>query len=220
MFGFLKQLVFNKMNIKSPNVKFAFFSRIGVGSSFEGNNRVGKFSFVTANVGRCSYIGDNVVIMSGCIGRYTSISSNVRVINGKHPIKTSFVSTSPVFYAKQTPLGISFVEEQLFEEYAYIDKDKKTQILIGNDCWIGYGVSIIGGVTIGDGAVVLANATVTKDVPPYSIVGGVPAKVIGYRFDAATIEKMLTIKWWEKEENWIKERIHCFSNVEEFCSHT
>jgi acetyltransferase-like isoleucine patch superfamily enzyme len=190
-------------------------SRIGTGSSFEGNNRVGKYSLISGKVGKYTYFGSNVKLV-GTIGRFSSISSWVQIISGRHPIKAPYVATSPMFFAKSTPLGHSFVQKQLFEEFAYADEDNKVQVIIGNDCWIGYGVSIVGGVIIGDGAVVLANATVTKDVPPYAIVGGVPAKVLGYRYDAATIEKLLAVKWWDKEDSWIKENAMAFSDIDAF----
>ena len=165
--------------------------------------------------GLYSYVGDNVVFM-GKIGRFTSISSRVHVINGRHPIKSPYVSSSPVFYAKSTPVGSSFVEAQIYEEYTYVDKNNKYPVVVGNDCWIGFGASIVEGVTVGDGAVVLANATVTKDVSPYAIVGGVPAKVVGYRYDNATIEKLLASKWWEKDELWLKQKAHLFDDIENF----
>ena len=216
MIGIVRQLWLNKWKVKSPNVTFGILSRVGDGSCFEGNNHIGKFSFVSTKMGKYSYVGDNVVLIDSCIGRYTSISSNVRLINGKHPFKPPYVSTSPIFYAKHTPLGCSLINEQLFKEFAYVDECNRIQVIIGNDCWIGFGASIIAGVCIGDGAVVLANATVTKDVPPFAIVGGVPAKVVGKRYDDTTIEKLLDIKWWDKDEAWIKENIELFSNIEDF----
>lgn len=212
----LKQLMLNKWRTKSQNVKFGLFSRVGSGSFFECNNRVGKFSFVKGSMGKYSYVGDNVTIIDGNIGRYTSISSNVHVVNGRHPLKAPYVSTSPVFYSKQSPVGYSFASEQMFEEYSYTDKERKFCVVIGNDCWIGYGVSIVEGVTIGDGAVVLANATVTKDVPPYAIVGGVPAKVMGYRYEENIISQLLNICWWNQDDKWIAERKHLFVDIDAF----
>ena len=81
--------------------------------------------------------------------------------------------------------------------------DNKGDIVIGNDVWIGYEAVILAGVTIGDGAVIGARAVVTKDIPPYTIVGGVPAKPIRKRFTQETIDLLLNIKWW----NWPEERI-------------
>lgn len=81
--------------------------------------------------------------------------------------------------------------------------DNKGDIVIGNDVWIGYEATILSGVTIGDGAIIGAKAVVTKDVPAYSVVGGVPAKEIKRRFDADTIQKLQQIKWWD----WSYEKI-------------
>lgn len=102
----------------------------------------------------------------------------------------------------------------------YSDDEKytefKRQIEIGNDVWIGDSVLILDGVKIGDGAVLAAGAVVTADVPPYAIVGGVPAKVIRYRFNEDEIEHLIKLKWWDKSEQWIKENAHLFSNVKKF----
>lgn len=211
----IKQLLTNKWKEKGKNVKFGLFARVGGCSSFEGNNKIGKFSYFCGEIGKYSYVGDNAVFM-GRIGRFTSVSSSVHTINGHHPLREPYVSTSPVLYAKQTPVNISFVKEQFYDEYTYADILKKQPVVVGNDCWIGYGASILEGVTIGDGAVVLANATVTKDVPPFAIVGGVPSKVIGFRYEESIISKLLLMKWWEKEEAWIKENANLFSNIEDF----
>ena len=87
---------------------------------------------------------------------------------------------------------------------------------IGNDVWIGSDVRIIDGVSIGDGAVVAAGSVVTKDVPPYAIVGGVSSKIIRYRFDDATIKQLLELKWWNMHEDWIKENADKFTSIEAF----
>ena len=92
----------------------------------------------------------------------------------------------------------------------------KGEIVVGNDVWIGHGATIMMGVTIHNGAVIGTNALVTKDVPPYAIVGGVPAKIIGYRFDEETIEKLQRIRWWEWPSEVISERKNDFFNTEKF----
>ena len=100
------------------------------------------------------------------------------------------------------------VEKNLFDEFPSTD--------IGNDVWIGNNVIIKYGVKIGDGAILGAGAVVTKDVEPYSIVGGVPAKVIKYRFSPDEIKFLLAFKWWDKDLNWLKENKHKFQNIGEF----
>ena len=81
----------------------------------------------------------------------------------------------------------------------------KEPVTIGNDCWIGPHSLIVGGITIGDGAVVMAGAVVTKDVPPYAVVGGVPARIVKYRYDEATIDFLLKTQWWNKPIDWLKD---------------
>ena len=91
-------------------------------------------------------------------------------------------------------------------------------IIKGNDVWIGSRATILGGVTIGHGAIIAAGAVVTKDVPPYAIVGGVPAKVIKYRFNEQQIEKLLSNPWWDKPIRWIKEHSQEFKDIEVYCN--
>jgi serine acetyltransferase len=92
---------------------------------------------------------------------------------------------------------MTFAQEDLFEE--------RRKIVIGNDVWIGTRVFIRDGVSIGDGAVIAAGAVVVSDIPPYAIAGGVPAKIIRYRFREAEIEQLLEIKWWEWDERSLRE---------------
>ena len=92
----------------------------------------------------------------------------------------------------------------------------KGDIRIGNDVWIGYGATILSGVNIGHGAIIAANACVVKDVPPYAIVGGVPAKLIRYRFDVNTINTLLKIKWWDWDDNKVRNSVKLMNNVQEF----
>jgi len=128
------------------------------------------------------------------IGKFCSFANNVNIfLDGEH--ETKKVSTYPFGYFKDFK-----------SQKKYVTKSKG-KVIIGNDVWIGYGVTILSGVNIGDGAVVGACSLVTKDIPPYSIVGGVPAKVIKKRFDDKTIEKLLQTKWWNWSDQKIQENI-------------
>lgn len=143
------------------------------------------------SIGAFTFIGINTVLENNTsIGKYCSIAADVKI--GVHPHPIDYLSTHPFQYNEA---HFDFIEE-------YNDRDKvvfkKPGITtIGNDVWIGTNVTISKGVKIGDGAVVAAHSFVKHDVPPYSIVGGVPSKIIRYRFDAESIAKLLTLKWWE-----------------------
>ena len=211
----LKKLKMLILRIKHRNkVKIGKDCNISYRScSFEGMNKLSDHVVFSGEMGYASYLGCNCRI-NAKIGRYTSIGSNVETIIGNHPTST-FVSTHPAFFSKEKQCGFSFVEDTIFEELTYADEEKH-HVVIGNDVWIGSHVKLLSGVHIGDGAVVGAGAVVTKDVPPYSIVGGVPAKVIRHRFDDDTIIKLMKIKWWDKDQGWIKEHIEIFKDVNSF----
>jgi tetrahydrodipicolinate N-succinyltransferase len=98
--------------------------------------------------------------------------------------------------------------------------DEIHPVIIGNDVWIGANAVILDKVKIGDGAVIAAGAIVSKDVKPYTIVGGIPAKPIKKRFSEEEIEKLLEFKWWEKDIRWIRENYELFSKPAEFFSKT
>ena len=146
--------------------------------------------------------------------RYTSIAPEVTSNPGVHPFKAPYVTTSPIFYLKDALNGYTYAEHNTVEEYKFADKEHRYAVKIGNDVWIQQRVFLCGGVNIGDGAVVLAGAVVTKNVEPYAIVGGVPAKVIGYRFDAETIEFLKEIKWWNFPEEWLKKNWLLLNDIE------
>lgn len=181
---------------------------------FEGMNRLTTdVTLLTSSIGYASYIGNRSFIKNTKIGRYTCIATDVMTVAGSHPT-SKFVSIHPAFYSTRKQSGFTYVSEDKFSDFNYIDENQKFTVMIGNDVWIGSGVKIMEGITIGDGAVVAAGAIVTKNVPPYAIVGGVPAKVIKYRFDEETIKKLLELKWWEKDQAWIKSHADDFDDVE------
>ena len=156
------------------------------------------------SVGKCSYGELNVVTFNRCsklkIGSYCSIAQHVYfMLDVEHRVNT--VSTYP-YKAKCLRLG-----DEAFS---------KGDIVVGDDVWIGYGATIMSGVHIGQGAVVAAGAVVTKDVPPYAIVGGVPAKVIRYRFEPEIVEELLKIDYSRLTDEMIKEHIdELYTNLED-----
>ena len=158
-----------------------------------------------------TYINSKSNLSHSKIGKFCSIGSNVTCVSATHPMK--FVSSYPGFYNCGTdiPFGKS---DTAFDELLYTENGFQCEI--GNDVWIGNNTLIKGGVSIGDGAVVGMGAVITKDVPPYAIVGGVPAKIIKYRFDKDIIEKLLKIKWWDWPVDIIRERKNEFSNINNF----
>ncbi len=182
---------------------------------FEGMNRVGSHTYFYGEMGLGSYIGNRCNI-SAYIGRFTSIGNNVSQIIETHPFKEPFVTTSPMFFSLKKQTGYTFAKKKKVEEYMFYDKEREIAVRIGNDCWLGNDVCLIGGVQIGDGAVVLSRAIVTKDVPPYAIVGGIPAKVIGYRYNENTIELLQRVKWWEKSIEWMREYWELLCDMDAF----
>lgn len=198
---------------KHPGVHISVDADVAESSTFEDLGRICANTRFSGHLGYGSYVGNNSVF-TGRVGRFTSIASHCMVAGGVHPMTYPFASVSPMFYSVQKQLGITFVNQQLFNEYKRADKNGKYAVVIGNDCWIQTRATIIGGVTIGDGAVVLAGAVVTKDVPPYAIVGGVPAKILKYRFTPQQIADLLELQWWNKPIEWIKENAILFSDVE------
>ena len=209
----LKNIILN-YRYRKRNVIIATDAIVAMSSNFEGGNRIGSRSFFSGVFGYGSYMGANNSIY-GEVGRYCSIGNYVRVVKGNHPT-TGFVSTHPSFFSTQMQSGFTYVDAALFPEFIYSDEVKKTIVQIGHDVWIGDNALIMQGISIGNGAVIAAGAVVTKDVPPYSIVAGVPARVIRYRFDDEQRKKLEEIRWWDRPESWIKQNAQKFGNIEEF----
>jgi len=186
-----------------------------INTSFDGGNFVGrKTTLIDSQLGRATYIGGSSELFNVMIGSYTCIASNVHIVTGSHP-SSKFVSVHPAFFSTRNKVvGFTYVDKQKFVENKFVDEENRVSVVIGNDVWIGHSVKMLEGVTIGDGAVVAAGAVVTKDVPPYAIVGGVPAKVIKYRFSEEDIEYLLKLRWWEKGEDWIRENAEYFEDIE------
>lgn len=160
-----------------------------------------------SSIGDHSYVNNNSAIVHTHIGKYCSIGPQVQIVLGNHPM--NMVSTHPVFYSNNK----SF---QTFSDQNYVNE--YLPVHIGNDVWIGEGVLIPGGVKIGDGAIVASRAVVTCDVEPYSVVGGIPARHIRYRFDSDVIKKIVSSDWWNWDEDKLKKSFKDFHDPSKFVS--
>lgn len=178
------------------------------------NCKFGRYNHTQARVVLCdvclgdfSYVAENSKLNSVQVGKYCSIGPNVVIGLGVHPSR-NFVSTHPIFFSTNHGSGISFVRKACFEEIK--------PITVGNDVWIGAGAIILDGIVIGDGAIVAAGAVVTKDIPAYAVVGGVPAKVIKYRFTQDEIDALLISRWWGRDVEWLRENASTMTDVGNF----
>lgn len=168
-----KQLVFLKNVVKHPNIivgDYTYYDDLDNPEQFERNVRY-LFSFT----------GDKLII-----GKFCSIASDVTFImnGGNHHIDWFTTYPFPIF-------------GQGWEKAMPTSWPNKGNTVVGNDVWLGYRAMIMPGVQIGDGAIIATGSLVTRDVPPYAIVGGNPAEVIRYRFPPEIIERLLAIRWWD-----------------------
>lgn len=210
--------------ILNPYLAYVFYKRkmilkkykhkhliIGIYTTIR-NSKIGNFNYLgnnvqfnNSNIGDHSYINSNSTVSRSNIGKFCSIASNVTLGLGEHP--TNLISTHPAFYSNNKGFK-TFSDQTIYKEYSEIN--------IGNDVWISNNVIVMGGVTIDDGAIIAAGAIVTKDVKPYEIVGGVPARHIKFRFDNNKIEKIKKSAWWEKDENWFELNYKLFLDEDKF----
>lgn len=166
------------------------------------NSELGKYTEIGAGshvahsvLGDYSYCVENTQIAYARIGKFANIASHVRIYASKHPMQLA--SLHHFTYRS------SWYFDDLADNQDFFDWRAENAIAIGHDTWIGHGAVIMPGVTVGNGAIVGSNAVVTRDVAPYLIVGGVPAKPIRARFDEPTAERMEKLGWWD----WPHERL-------------
>jgi acetyltransferase-like isoleucine patch superfamily enzyme len=168
----------------------------------------------SSRLGNCSYVSNRVELYRCTVGAFTSIGPRVKTVHGVHP--TQLVSSHPAFYSPLKQCGRSFSTEEKFPEFKFLADDPAFQVGLGSDVWIGADTLILEGVRIGHGAIVAAGAVVTKDVAPYAICGGVPARTIRSRFDDSTVEKLLRIAWWDWPLSTLESRAPDFLDLQRF----
>ena len=176
--------------------------------NFQTFNKINKYTYLhQVQMDDYSYIGSNSSIINTTIGKFCSIADGVKIGGGMHPTHT-FVSTHPAFFSTHKQCGTTFADISYFNETGHTS--------IGNDVWIGANAIIMDNITIGDGAIIGAGAVVTKNIPPFSIALGVPAKVIKYRFNAQEIDFLVQLQWWNKPVGWLKKNFKYFHNIQNF----
>lgn len=207
----ISKVIFHfKFLFSKRDIKISWKSHIGKTCSFEPHTRVNQYcSLSNTSLGRFSYVGSYCIINNATIGNFCSIAPSVKMGLGEHP-SSIFVSTSPYFFLKRTETSISLVKEDKFKPYK--------EIVIGNDVWIGANSYVKDGVKIGDGAIIAAGSIVVKNVAPYSIVGGIPAKEIKKRFSEGEISLLLESQWWNNDIDWLQENANLFTDIKSFLS--
>lgn len=161
--------------------------------------------FYGSSIGRYSYIARNTLVQKTEIGSFCSISEGCLIGMPSHP--TDMVSSSPVFLQ-----GGNYLKKN-FSRHPY---ENCPATRIGSDVWIGAHALIKSGIIIGNGAVIAAGAVVTHDVPPYAIVGGVPAKVIRFRFPEEQAARLNELQWWNWDDTKLQQHAQKMTCVEEF----
>lgn len=188
----------------SKNLDVGYMSQCS-NSSFGNFNTIYDNVFIkNVSLGSYTYISNNSKVSNTEIGKFSCVGPEVLIGLGVHPAK-DFVSNHPIFYSSLKQSQITFSEINVFNEFP--------NTKVGHDVWIGARAIIIDGVKIGDGVIVGAGAIVTKDIPDYAIVGGIPAKILRYRFEPKEIEFLQKYKWWDKDINWLRENFELFHNI-------
>ena len=164
-----------------------------------------------SSLGDYSYLGENCDVADAIIGKFTAIANAVRIGAPNHPMGRP--SQHRFTYCPE------YYEASATRDHAFFADRRDAKVQIGNDCWIGHGAIILPGVTVGDGAVIAAAAVVSRSVPPYTIVGGVPARAIRQRFSDAIAERLGRIAWWDWPDETLFARLAEFQSesIETFC---
>ncbi len=165
---------------------------------------LGDVTLRDAALGDYTIVAEHARLEHATVGRYCSIAPRAFVGLGSHPSR-EYASTHPIFYIHAPHAGFDLVDRDQFTPY--------TPTTVGHDVWIGANAAVRDGITIHNGAIVGANAVVTKDVPPYHIVGGVPARLIRPRFDDNTVAFLQRLAWWDRDHDWLRQHAPLFRDI-------
>jgi len=208
-----KYIINNINNLRLEYIHKKKYLRIGYYSRIKKCN-FGKYNTIYDNVslrqvslGDFSYVSSRTIINNARIGKFCSIGPDCRIGLGKHPTR-DFVSTHPIFFSDMKQTQITFADKRYFDEFE--------EIYIGNDVWIGANAILMDGVHLPDGVIVGAGSVVTRNVPAYTIIGGIPARIIRYRFAESEIDKILESCWWDWDIEWLKKNFHKFHDIKYF----
>ncbi len=189
--------------------------KIYQGARIDPGTVLGKYNVIFANslisnsqIGDHTFIQKDSRVINADIGKFCSIASQVKIGLGSHP--TAMVSTHPAFYSNTQPIVKTFSCTDEYNPYK--------RITIGNDVWIGENAVILDGVAIADGAVIAAGAVVTNNVDAYAVMGGVPARIIKYRFNEDTRRRLLSSRWWDMPDQWLQDHWSDFKDPDGFLS--
>lgn len=202
--------MFSKLHFITGFFKNLINPRISNFALISGKTKIDKTAYIyrgvkakKASIGAYTYVAAHTDIENAQIGKFCSIADHCRIGMGAHTLKC--LSTSPIFTQRQNGCKIQWTYSNIGDKPL-----EANTVFIGNDVWIGSHVLINGGVRIGNGAVIGAGAVVVKDIPPYAVAGGVPARIIRYRFSEEIISKLENLEWWNLPENIIKKHIKIF----------
>jgi phosphonate metabolism protein (transferase hexapeptide repeat family) len=165
-----------------------------------------------SNIGDYSYLGENCTVADAEIGKFAAIANFVRIGAPNHPMNRPAqhrFSYVPEYY-----------EPDVARDTEFFAQRRTSKVRIGNDVWIGHAVTVLPGVTIGDGAVLAAGAVVSRNVAPYTVVGGVPAHLIRERFSRNIADRLIRIAWWDWPDDRLFSNLEAFrcEDIEQFCA--